>query len=196
MKLKDDEDPTLVATKRIPERRGYFTLPEDRDFAHSDFVRQLDGSGYCVVGLIGKDDGTKASQIFDQLVQKNVFGIVNPGNVSHAFEPHMSGRDLSYNPDLQGPFSASIRGYVDRRWKRIYLDLRTWPDFKALAEEAQKSESLIKEKGFHAYLSQRSIEGSKMMLLMFQICHMIVLYHPNHSIDLNYISLFQTLESV
>ncbi|TRY75744.1 hypothetical protein TCAL_11106 [Tigriopus californicus] len=166
---------------RISDHQGHFTLPLDRDFSRSAFIQSLAPGGFTVVGVVGKggERPGKGIRIFDTLTQRAIF------RLSH---------HRHTQPDA--PSSACIRGFVDRRCQRVYLDLEGIQDMKALVAAAQHAEDVLQTQGFHAFLSERSLEGSKLMLLMFQICHLIILYHPNHTIDLSYVQLFQSIESV
>ena len=57
--------------------------------------------------------------------------------------------------------------------------------------------SKILEKGLgensdlHAFMTSLKHETAKLLLFMFNLCHIMILYHPNHTLDMNYIKLFQ-----
>ena len=44
-------------------------------------------------------------------------------------------------------------------------------------------------------LMDQSFNGGKLLLFMFHVCHLMVLYHPNSSVDVSYVQLFKALES-
>uniref|UniRef100_T1JDF4 Nonsense-mediated mRNA decay factor SMG8 n=1 Tax=Strigamia maritima TaxID=126957 RepID=T1JDF4_STRMM len=136
----------------------------------------------CVVGVVGKSSlhpqGGKALLI-DELLQRQVFQnkIFADGNVSSAND-------------------CQLECFYNESQHVIYVHLIGIFDAYNLSLLCKKFYTELTEKGYLHVFANMKFTHAKALLLLFSICHIILIVHPGSSFDVSYLHLFRTLDTI
>lgn len=134
-----------------------------------------------MVSIIGKSRkgsrGCKAT-VIDEAIGRNVF--------SGLFGEH-EGFSCSYGCDIDG--------YYDDQNHVVFLHVVSALDADVLVELTRRHHKDIHEKGFLTFWPDVQADLIKSLLLVFLVSHIVVVVQPSIHFDLNYIQLFQLVES-
>ena len=205
----------------LPDSKGFFTFPEDKNNLESNnrrfnfgskrtnnltktqFLKRIKHDKVLVVSVFGRSakidsTGDKAF-IFDQLMQKDVFRFRLLENETESDTSYDSSDDegitISENSfrgsDKVEPY---IEGYHDKVNGRIYLHLKGNFDSKIFAKRCAEED--MEEKDLHSFFSENKFAEAKLLLFLFHVSHLLVCYHETPYFDYTYVNLFQMLDSV
>jgi protein SMG8 len=134
-----------------------------------------------VVSIIGKSRkgarGCKAA-VIDEAIGRNVF--------SGLFGEHEG---------FSSSFGCDIHGYYDEQNHVVFLHVVSPLDADVLVELTRRHQKEIHDKGFLKFWPDVQSDLIKCLLLVFLVSHIVVVVQPSIHFDLNYIQLFQLIDS-
>ncbi|XP_045596633.2 nonsense-mediated mRNA decay factor SMG8 [Procambarus clarkii] len=91
---------------------------------------------------------------------------------------------------------TGVEGYYDPSRRTIYLHLTGAYDTSTLISSLEVMHQQLQEKGFLMAWSSLKLGYARSLLVLFSVCHLLLLCHPTHVFDISYIHLFRTLDTI
>ncbi|XP_066583120.1 nonsense-mediated mRNA decay factor SMG8-like [Prorops nasuta] len=104
--------------------------------------------------------------------------------------------DLLDNPKIDYQNMCEIEGYYNANEKTVYLHLKGCLDAYSLINTYNKFTSKQECKDFLSVWAHMKDRYARALLVLFHISHVIILTHPTHNFDYNYIHLFCAMDIV
>ncbi|XP_063965334.1 nonsense-mediated mRNA decay factor SMG8-like isoform X1 [Lytechinus pictus] len=150
-----------------------------------DKLRSLNGGSenICVIGVFGKGSSGSSCNglILNNLLDKHIFEKYS------LFERVQSG-DQEVN-------SCYIEPYYDQSRHTLYLQLVSIYDGAQLAHICRLLPQHISTADSHAYWKSHEGQHARLLLYLFNICHITIVCHPRAVFDTSYVKLFRALQT-
>ena len=134
-----------------------------------------------VVSIIGKSRkgarGCKAA-VIDEAIGRNVFS-------------GLFGQNEGFSPS----HGCDIDGYYDNQNHVVFLHVVSPLDADVLVDLTRRHHKEMHDKGFLKFWPEAQADLVKSLLLVFLVSHIVVVVQPSIHLDLNYVQLFQLIES-
>ncbi|XP_032668556.1 protein SMG8 [Odontomachus brunneus] len=91
---------------------------------------------------------------------------------------------------------CEIEGYYNTNEKTVYLHLRGLLDTHTLLAEYDKFTEKQDCKDFLSVWAHMRDKYARALLILFHISHVIILTHPTHTFDYNYVHLFRAMDII
>lgn len=136
----------------------------------------------CVVSVIGKSRkgfGSCKAAVIDEALGRNIFQA-----------------KLGDTDAVNDPYGCEIEGYYDQMHHVVFLHVKSILDSDTLTKVVQLRHREIHQRGFLSIHSDAQSELIKALLFVFLTSHIVVMVHPTLNLDLNYLQLLRTIESM
>ena len=218
---QSDEQKSTPIEHILPDRKGFFTFPEDRKtheesegkfsgnhtkqsyITKAQLISRVKNNKVLVVSVFGRssriDSSGDKAFIFDDLMKKDVFRfrLLEESDSDTSYDSSSDNEQIvpdetSHRSNKEHPY---IEGYHDKANGRIYLHLKGNFDSNIFSRKCSKEQNMD-DKDLHTFFSENKFAEAKLLLFLFHVSHLLVCYHETPYFDYTYVNLFQMLDSV